>query len=189
MRGLTYFVGASLDGFIAGPGGSVADFYPLPDGMLDLLVAEYPDTIPSHLQASVGAEPAGRFDTVVMGRGTYEPGLREGVTSPYSHLRQYVVSTTMGASPDPAVRLIREDPAAAVRALKREDGAGIWLAGGGALAGALLDEIDELVVKVYPFVLGSGTPMFTAPFDPRRFTFTGHRTVEGGAAVMTYTAN
>ncbi|XVQ11292.1 dihydrofolate reductase family protein [Spirillospora sp. CA-255316] len=187
MRGLTYFIGASLDGFIAGPGGSIADFFPLPDGMLDLLVQEYPDTIPTHLHASLGAEPNGRFDTVVMGRGTYEPGLREGVTSPYGHLRQYVVSGGMDSAPDPAVELIRDDPAAAVRALKREDGAGIWLAGGAALAGTLRDEIDEMVVKVYPIVLGSGTPMFTAPFDPGRLTFAGHRTVAGGAAVMTYT--
>ncbi|MFC5747312.1 dihydrofolate reductase family protein [Actinomadura rugatobispora] len=186
MRGLTYFVGASIDGFIAGPGGSISDFFPLPDGMLDLLVQEYPDTIPTHLHETVGARPNGRFDTVVMGRATYEPGVREGVTSPYGHLRQYVVSSTMKSSPDPALELIRDDPAAAVRALKCEEGAGVWLAGGAALAGTLLDEIDELVVKVYPFVMGSGIPLFTAPFASGRFRLADHRTVAGGAAVNTY---
>ncbi len=36
-----------------------------------------------------------RFDTVVMGLGTYRPALDAGLTSPYAHLRQYVVSSTL----------------------------------------------------------------------------------------------
>jgi dihydrofolate reductase len=34
------------------------------------------------------------------------------------------------------------------------------LCGGARLAGALYDEIDELVLKVNPVVLGTGTPLF-----------------------------
>ena len=40
-----------------------------------------------------------------MGRGTYEPGLAVGIASPYPHLRQYVVSSTLGTIDDPGVEL------------------------------------------------------------------------------------
>jgi dihydrofolate reductase len=49
-----------------------------------------------------------------MGRRTYEFGLELGVTNPYPAMRQYVISRSMAASPDPAVELIREGPAALV---------------------------------------------------------------------------
>jgi hypothetical protein len=40
----------------------------------------------------------------------YEPALRAGITSPYPHLRQYVVSRSITESPDPAVEIIAGDP-------------------------------------------------------------------------------
>jgi dihydrofolate reductase len=66
------------------------------------------------------------FDTVLMGRKTYEVGLKDGFTNPYAHLRQYVFSRTMETSPDAAVTLVREDAIAQVKALKAEDGKDIW---------------------------------------------------------------
>ncbi|MET9406055.1 hypothetical protein ABZX90_09790 [Streptomyces sp. NPDC002935] len=48
-----------------------------------------------------------------MGRATYEVGLKDGLTSPYDHLKQYVVSSTL-TSPDPAVTVV-DDPGALVR--------------------------------------------------------------------------
>ena len=59
--------------------------------------------------------------------------------------------------------------------LKQEDGGGIYLAGGGNLAGQLIDEIDELVVKVYPLVLGEGIPMFAGRPTPKQLTLTTTR--------------
>ncbi|GAA3076357.1 dihydrofolate reductase family protein [Streptosporangium carneum] len=188
MRKLVYYVGSSIDGFIAGPDGSV-DFFPMGDDILEHILAEYADAVPTHVRKAIGIDPpTTRFDTVVMGRATYDPALREGITSPYGHLRQYVVSGSVTEAPDPAVRIVSGDPVAAVRELKRQDGKGIWLAGGARLAGTLLPEIDELIVKVYPVIVGSGIPLFAGGFAPTQFELADSRVFGSGAAVMTYTA-
>lgn len=191
MRTLTYFVAAAIDGFIAAPDGSIAPFFPLPDGLLEHLVAEYPETLPTSFHESLGVtvDSGRRFDTVIQGRATYEPALAEGITSPYAHLEQYVVSTSLADPGDPRVHVVA-DPVATVRELKSRDGGGIWLAGGSRLAGSLFGEIDELIVKVYPLVLGSGKPMFEGDVDPTRFTLVESTPVgTGGALVQRYTVN
>src|SRR5262245_45902021 len=110
MRKLVYLVACTADGFIAGEDGSF-DFFPASGEHLPYLAREYPETIPGHLRDTLGAHSENRsFDTVLMGRRTYEVGLTFGVTSPYSHLRQVVVSRTMSASPDPRVQLADGDP-------------------------------------------------------------------------------
>lgn len=187
MRRLTYFVGCSVDGYIADADGSLDAFFPLPDGLLEHLVTHFPQTLPSHVHGQLGiTDPQGPFDTVVMGRGTYEPGVEAGVTSPYAHLHQYVFSTTL-TSPDPAVTVIPTDPVQAVRDLKNAPGDGIWLAGGGKLAATLLPEIDELIVKTYPFVLGSGISLFAGPVTPTHLALTDTHTLKSGATLHTYT--
>lgn len=187
MRRLVYVVGSSVDGYIAGPGGEV-DFYPLTDDVLAMLRTDLADTLPAHVRGHFGlAGPPERFDTVVMGRVTYEPALAMGITSPYAPLRQLVVSRTLDDAPDPEVEIVRDDPAAVVRKVKAQPGRDILLAGGSRLAGALLDEIDEVVVKVYPVVAGTGIPVLTAAFTPTALTLTGHRVLERGTVVLTYT--
>lgn len=183
---MTYYVGTSLDGFIAGPGDAI-DFYPLSDDHIAHMVAEYPEVLPTHVREAMGVDaPHKRFDTIIQGRPTYDLGLRMGITSPYAHLRQYVASRSMTESPDPAVTVVA-DPLDTVRALKREEGGlGIYLAGGGRLAGALGAEIDELIVKIYPVLVGTGTPLFAADFDPVRFTLTEKHFFSSGTAVMSY---
>ncbi|MEV7008816.1 dihydrofolate reductase family protein [Streptosporangium sp. NPDC051022] len=186
MRKLVYYVGSSIDGFIAGPDGSV-DFFPMGDDVLEHIVSEYADAVPTHVRAAIGIDPPNtRFDTVVMGRATYDPALREGITSPYRHLRQYVVSRSIAETLDPEVEIVADDPLGRVRELKREDGRAIWLAGGAQLAGTLLPEIDELIVKIYPVVAGSGIPLFAGGFAPTQFELTANRVFESGAAIMTY---
>ena len=186
MRMLTYYVGVSLDGFIAAPDGST-DFFPVDRPVLDFIAGEYPETLPTHVREQLGVSaPGTRFDTVVMGRATYAPALEVGITSPYAHLRQFVVSTTLPTK-DPRVRVVT-DPVALVRRLKQEAGAGVWLAGGGRLAGALLTEIDELVIKRYPVVIGAGIPVIAADrAHALPFTITDERALAGGTTVTTYT--
>ncbi|KAB8159520.1 dihydrofolate reductase [Streptomyces sp. 3MP-14] len=190
MRKLVYYVGVSLDGRIAGPGGEF-DFYPFGD---EKQTAEYhtwmtkalPDTIPAAAREPFGLAdtPLQRFDTVLMGRGSYEPGLAEGWVDPYAHLRQYVVSTTVPENPDAQVTLVRRDPVGLVRALKREDAdKDIWLCGGGNLAGQLLPEIDELIIKSYPVVAGAGVSAFEGAFDPTVFAVTDRKTFDNGVVV------
>lgn len=187
MPALTYYVGVTLDGFIAAPDGSF-DFFPVDAPVLAFIAEHYPETLPTAARAHLGVTaPGTRFDTVVMGRGTYAPALRAGTTSPYAHLRQHVVSTTLPDDTDPEVAFSAGDPVELVRRLKRESGLGVWLAGGGRLAGAVLDEIDELVVKCYPLVLGSGVPVVAGGgAAPRPFSVADVTSLPGGTTVTTY---
>jgi dihydrofolate reductase len=186
-RELTYYIGATIDGFIAGPEHQVEDF-PLDADLLETIKAEWPETIPTHLREPLGLAdaPNRRYDTLIMGRGTYDPGLKLGITSPYAHLKQYVVSTTLGADTDPDVTFVDTDPLAFVRDLKNQEGEGIWLCGGGKLAGQLIDEIDQIIVKRYRVLIGTGIPMFDGPYRPTAFTLVDNRSLESGASIQTY---
>ncbi|MEU5422703.1 dihydrofolate reductase family protein [Streptomyces sp. NPDC001407] len=190
MRKLTYFVACSIDGFIGDPSGDASSMYRFAtEEFLDFLKTEYPETISAEGRAALGLEgrESRRFDTVIQGRGSYRIALDAGITSPYGHLREYVASRTLGESPDPNVTIVPEDVVGAVRALKAEDGEhGIWLCGGSQLAGELLDEVDELVIKTYPQVYGSGMPMFGAGFAVTDFTLDSVRAFDNGVLVRTY---
>ncbi len=160
MRELTYLIAASRDGYIAAADGSTEAFDPTPE-VLQGLIAAFPETMPTPFRDVLGLEgPNQHFDAVIMGRDTYEVGAVQGLTSPYEHLDQYVVSTTLTQSPDPAVTLVGT-PVATVRGLKEADGLGIWLCGGGALASSVADEIDEVIVKRQPFDLAAGRRLFS----------------------------
>ncbi|MFD6155806.1 dihydrofolate reductase family protein [Nocardia sp. NPDC060256] len=188
MRKLVYYVAVSLDGYIAGPGGEY-DFYPDDAEMGASLNTEYPEFVPSFVRPHFGMaadEPNKRFGTVLMGRGTYEPALSVGVSSPYPHMKQYAVSRTLGID-DPAVELVDADPVGLVRRLKTEAGQDIWLCGGGNLAAQLLGEIDEMIIKSYPVVAGSGISAFAGEFRPTLFTPTRRAEFGNGAQVTWFT--
>lgn len=190
VRTLTYLVASTLDGFVAGPDGAdPTSFWPIGEAYLAHLVAEYPETLPGPARAATGiTAPGTRFDTVVEGRRSYEVGLAAGVPDAYPHLRHLVVSTTL-AEAAPSVELVRTDPVERVRALKAEPGRGIWLVGGATLAGSLLPEIDELVLKLGPITLGAGIPLFgrDAPAGLRAWRPAGHTVLPDGAAFLRYT--
>jgi dihydrofolate reductase len=187
VRALVYYIGVSIDGFIAGPDDEI-DFYPLTGEFGEWMTAEFPDALPTQIRRQLGVDgaPNRRFDTVVMGRRTYDPALSVGIPNPYAHLRQVVVSRSL-ESPDPHVTVVRDDPVTAVRALKREDSElDVYLAGGGRLASQLVEEIDRLVVKLYPVVAGAGRSAFGDRFAPTLFQLDGMRTFPGGTAVLQY---
>ena len=70
---------------------------------------------------------------------------------------------------------------------KAEDGLGIWLCGRGALATALQSEIDVLLLKMQPVVIGAGVPMFAATgVDLMRFDLVGSRAFDSGVLFLTY---
>ncbi|OEU86822.1 deaminase [Streptomyces abyssalis] len=189
MRKLTYFIAASVDGFIGRPDGEAGFFTEYVDEeFFEFLKSEFPETMPTHGRQPLGIDDLEnqQFDTIVQGRASYDLALEAGVTSPYAHMRQYVASRTMEKSPDPAVEIISEDLRGRVRALKEEGGLGVYLCGGSVLAGELLDEIDELIVKTYPLVLGSGMPMFASGFGLERFALESVRTFGNGALVSRY---
>ncbi len=187
MRSVTYYVAASADGYIAGPDGQF-DFFGFDGDLAAWIMEEYPETLPVHVREALGIVDRDnrRFNTVVMGRRTYQPALDAGIASPYPHLRQVVFSTSLPAS-STSVEVTATDPLARVRELKDSgSGAGIWLAGGGRLAGALSTEIDELVIKRNPIVLGAGVPLVDGSFAPQLFDRTSSQTFDTGVVVEVY---
>lgn len=190
MRKLTYFIACSIDGFIGDESGDATFMIPLVDEeFFEYLKTEYPETLPTHGRRPLGIDdlPNKRFDTIIQGRASYDLALKEGVTSPYAHMREYVASRTLTESPDPNVEIVSDDLVGKVRELKAEDGElGIYLCGGSRIAGELFDEIDELVVKTYPITLGTGMPMFGSGFSVTGFALDEFRTFTNGIFVRTY---
>lgn len=148
-RKVVYYVAVTLDQYIAHE-----------DETIDGFLAEG-HHIPDYMKSLRD------YDTVLMGRRTYEWGYQWGVKpgepSPtYAHMMQYVFSKSMDDYQHPQLQVVREEPAGFVRQLKAQEGGLIYLCGGGALAGHLLEHelIDELIFKVNPVVFGSGIPVF-----------------------------
>jgi dihydrofolate reductase len=189
MRKLTYLVAATIDGFITGPANDNPDFFLHEGDHGDFIRAEYPEIMPTHLRPLIGLAdaPNKHFDTVLQGRGSWEIGVREGITNAYQHLRSIVFSRSITESPDPTVEFVATDPVERVRELKREDGMGIYLCGGGKLAAALRPEIDELIIKLHPVVAGAGIPMFGGEFAPERYDLADTRVFNSGVVHLTYT--
>ncbi|QDE81168.1 dihydrofolate reductase family protein [Myxococcus xanthus] len=145
MRKLKYHVATSVDGFIAHEDDTYGAF------MQDRLVKDS-----EHVADYVAS--LATYATVLMGRRTYDGGLKVGVTDPYPNMDTYVFSRTMKESPNPRLKLVSDDAVGEVRRLKAQEGGDIYLSGGGAFAGLLLAEglVDEVLLKMNPLILGSG---------------------------------
>jgi dihydrofolate reductase len=129
-----------------------------------------------------------RFDTLVMGRLTYEvmQAYEGGVSDTGVYGKPTVVfSRTLKAADHPQVRVTAEDPATVVAQLKTEPGGDIWLFGGGNLFRQLADAglVDSVEIAVVPILLGSGIPLL-----PRGARMTlalrNHRIYAGTSTVL-----
>ncbi|TQV70668.1 dihydrofolate reductase [Exilibacterium tricleocarpae] len=173
MSALVYYVAASLDGFIAHEDGSFDGF-------------QWDDEVVSDFLADVE-----NFGTVLMGRKTYEVGLKEGKTSPYPTMRQILFSRTMESSPDEAVELVQGDIAHFVRELKAEASHPIWLCGGADIATTLLQAglIDSVVVKLNPVLFGSGVPLVSVISEQVGLNLKKAKQYKCGIVFLTYSTN
>lgn len=165
---LRYQVAVSLDGFIAGPHGEYNWIVNDPSVDFGALYKE--------------------FDTAVMGRKTYEAGLKMGGDIVMPGIDVVVFSRTLPASTRPGVRIVNDDPATVVAALKKKTGKDIWLFGGGELFRSLLDAglVDTVEVAVMPVLLGSGVPLLPAGASVK-LTLVDHRTLPAsGIVVLSY---
>lgn len=186
MRKLKYYVACTVDRFIAGEDGSFDFFLTEGEHVADLL-QNFPETIPAHFRDKFGLKAENQcFDAVLMGRRTYEVGLKEGITNPYPQMKQYLFSRTLGESLDQAVELVSTDPITFVRELKQQLGKDIWLCGGGNLATALSSEIDEMILKVHPILLGSGIPLFSGVIQPTSLELADSKIYPNGFMVLHY---
>ncbi|HTV02984.1 MAG TPA: dihydrofolate reductase family protein [Luteitalea sp.] len=168
-RRVRYQVAASLDGFIAAEDGSY-------------------DWIPMDPAIDFGALFA-QFDTLLMGRKTYETMLayEGGVNEQGVYGKEtFVFSRTLDTAAHPNVKVERGDIAAVVARLRQEAGRkDIWIFGGGDLFRQCIDLglVDSVEVAIVPVMLGSGIPLL--PKGGRvAMTLTGHRTYEGSGTVL-----
>jgi len=110
-----------------------------------------------------------RFDTIVMGRKTYDVAAATAPKSkskkaknPYGNIRTIVFSKTLQPGAKNGVEITNEDPGKFVRKLKKEKGKDICVMGGGELGKSLLEAgvVDEIGFNIHPVLLGSGVPLF-----------------------------
>jgi|SRR6516225_7160576 len=185
-RKLVYYVACTVDGFIAREDGSFDWALSQGEHFTDL-IEKFPETFPAHLRQVLGvSQNARRFDTVLMGRKTYEVGVNAGISSPYEPLRQFVVSRSMAEISHSAIPLYRGDALDLVRQLKAEEGKDIWLCGGAKLAAGLFTEIDELILKINPVVIGSGIPLFDGAANDRATILTEYKVYPNGFVFARY---
>ncbi|MGB3294750.1 MAG: dihydrofolate reductase family protein [Phormidesmis sp.] len=188
MRDLIYYVACSVDGFIAHDDGS-HDGFSQDREYLAQIFSVFPETVPTHFRDAMDIQGENKaFDIVLMGRKTYEIGLKEGITSPYSHLKQYLFSSTIAESPDQNVELVSKNAIELVTALKTEAGKDIWLCGGAALATTLFTHhlIDKLILKVNPFLMGSGIPLFSGDISQTALTLVNRKEYSNGVILLQY---
>jgi dihydrofolate reductase len=188
MKEVTYCVACSLDNFIAHHDDSHDGFCFERDYLADL-AAQFPDTFPVHLRSMFGIDAVNQwFDTVLMGRKTYDVGFKAGVTNPYPHLQQYLFSKSLKFSPDENVTLVSDDTASFVEQLKQKPGQGIWLCGGASLASTLFTAglIDRLILKINPFLMGEGIPLFSGVIPQTDLKLTDQKICDSGVVILHY---
>jgi len=166
MRRVRYHVACSLDGYIAGP-----------QGEYDWIVAE-PEIDFGELFAE--------FDTLLMGRRTYEVVRAQGSRWPGMH--NVVFSRTLDPGEHRDVRLVSDRAGEVVAELKAQPGKDIWLFGGGELFRSLLEIgcVDTVEPAIIPVLLGGGIPFLPAPAARCSLQLTGHRLYRSGIVWLQY---
>ncbi len=172
MRKIVYYVASSLDGYISGPDDDIS------------LFAQNGNGVDQYLQDLQD------FDTVIMGRNTYEFGYKYGLkpgAAPYN-MEHYLFSSTLKfEQADKKLHVCPLD-VDVVKNLKNQDGTDIYLCGGGAFAGWLLDHelIDVLKLKLNPIVLGDGVRLFGDSTKAHRLSLTESKIYDGGLQIMNF---
>src|SRR6516162_1039025 len=156
IRRVRYAVAMSLDGFIAGPKGE-ADWI-IMDPEIDFK-AIY-----------------SQFDTILMGRRTFEVVKGAGGGGSTPGMQVFVCSRTLRQEDHPDVTIV-DDPEGLIAELRSKPGRDIWLWGGGLLfrSFAELGLVDTVEVAVIPVLLGEGVPLMPSPAKRVTLKLAGHR--------------
>ena len=147
MRKIVYYVATSLDGFISGPNDDISGFAGKGNGVDQYL------------------KDLEHYDTVIMGRKTYEFGYKFGLEPgqpAYQHMEHYLFSNSLEFENQHSQVHVCKPHISTIRELVQQDGTDIYLCGGGEFAGWLLDQhlIDILKIKLNPLLIGEGVRMF-----------------------------
>jgi len=160
MRRVRYAVAMSLDGYIAGP-----------KGENDWIVMD-PDIDFGAMMKS--------FDTILLGRKTYE-GTRQqgGGGGGMPGMQAYVLSRSLRQADCRGV-IVSDDPEKTLTALKEKPGKDLWLFGGGGLFRSLLETrlVDQVEVAIIPVLLGGGLPLLPHPSSMSKLRLANKRIYE-----------
>lgn len=173
MPKIVYYVATSLDGFISGPGSDTSKFAAGGDGVDEYL------------------EDLKEFQTVIMGRKTYEFGYDFGLIPgqpAYPHMQHYIFSGSLQFD-DPHEQVhIEKLSIDRVIEIRDSSPTDIYLCGGGEFAGWLLDHglIDILKLKINPIILGSGIRIFGNSKTQVNFELIDSKRFKNGMHIITY---
>ncbi len=173
MRKIIYYVACSLDGFIAGKNGDVSQFIYEGNG-----VEKYQNDLKE-------------FDTVIMGRTTYECGyqygLKEGQRA-YPNMEHYIFSDNLKFKNTDGNVHVRKFFVEEIEKIQKQEGSDIYLCGGGQFAGWLLqnEKIDTLKIKLNPILCGTGISLFGDSQVPYQLELLESESYEKGVQIMTY---
>lgn len=129
------------------------------------------------------------FDTIVMGRRTYEVAIASGHGGgSYGGMKTYVFSRTLKPRSTTTLEITSEDVADVVGRLKQQEGKDICIMGGGLLAKSLFeaDLIDEIGFNIHPVLLGSGVPLFYEMNRQIDLELIDCKTLKTGCVLVTY---
>ena len=183
MRKIRIFEHISLDGVISPPGDS------------DFAQGGWSAPYRTPAGAAALAEAQGTSFDLLLGRRTYDiwtnfwPKVKGGPFADSLNAATKYVAThrpdSLGWGP---VGDLGADVIAGVRHVKSQDGPDLLVWGSSTLTSVLLEQglVDEVVLVVYPVLLGRGKRCFSDSADPREFALVSSKTASTGVLLNTY---
>jgi dihydrofolate reductase len=166
MRRVRYQVACSLDGYIAGPDDTFDWITPEPTFDFDALYAQ--------------------FDTLLMGRRTYEIVRDSG--QDFGGREVIVASRSLEDDAHPGIEIVSQGLEERIREMRGVPGRDIWLYGGGELFAQVLawNLVDTVEPAIIPILLGGGVPFLPSPAVRRRLSLASHQAYPSGMVLLVY---
>jgi dihydrofolate reductase len=167
-RRVRYCVAMSLDGYIAGPNGEA-----------DWIVMD-PEMDFGDLWA--------QFDTLLMGRRTFEAAVARLGASTMQTMKVVVASRTLRPEDHPEITIVSELTKSEMEKLRQQSHKDIWMMGGGELFRVLLEmkEVDSVEMSTVPVLLGVGVPLLPRVDQRTALKLTKHKVYRSGVVSLDY---